>query len=105
MSNEEQLIQELQQRYENLNTKKIQTRTNLENAEAELERLRAQAREKYDTDDVEELREKLATMKKENEKKRKDYEESLDEIERRLKKVEDDYSTASTGETDRETSE
>ena len=55
-----QTIEQLQERYRGLHTKKIQADTNLENAKNKLDELKKEAREKFGTDDVEELREKLA---------------------------------------------
>ena len=55
----EQTIEELQQRYQLLNTKKIQSETNLLNATQLLDNLKKEAREKYGTDDLDALREKL----------------------------------------------
>ena len=47
----------------------------------ELERLKKDAREKYDTDDLNELRKLLDNMKAENERKRAAYQAELDRIE------------------------
>src|SRR5262245_1560510 len=88
-----QSIEELQKRYQKLNTRKIQAETNLENARMQLERLRKEAREKYGTDDVDELRNKLNQMTAENEEKRSKYQVELDGIERELEAVEQKFAT------------
>jgi chromosome segregation ATPase len=93
-----QTIEQLQQRYQSLNTKKIQSETNLENARKELDRLRKEALEKYGTDDVEQLRKKLEQMKAENEEKRRNYQADLDRIESELAEIETKYEAASSGE-------
>lgn len=86
-------IDELKNRYENLNKRKIQAETNLEHATQLLEELKTQARKEYGTDDVEELRKKLAEMEAENERKRASYQEALDRIETDLAAVEAQYKT------------
>ncbi|HVJ84444.1 MAG TPA: hypothetical protein VM452_02305 [Caulifigura sp.] len=93
-----QSIEELQRRYQTLNTRKIQSETHLENARKELERLQRDAREKYGTDDVDELRKKLDQMKSDNEEKRRSYQADLDRIETELSEIETKYQGAgSTG--------
>ncbi len=67
----DQTIEQLQARYRDLHTKKIQADTNLENATNNLAALKEEARQKFGTDNVDELREKLEAMKAENEEKRK----------------------------------
>ena len=51
----EQSIEELQRRYQLLHTKKIQTETQRDGAKSRLDDLKRQAREKYGTDDLDEL--------------------------------------------------
>lgn len=97
MSNSEQSIEELQLRYNGLNTRKIQAETNLKNAEKQLDQLKQQAREKYGTDDVEQLREQLTEMRNENDRKRREYQAELDRIDGELTKVDQEYSDATEG--------
>lgn len=87
----EQSIEKLQERFSQLNKRKIQAETNLDNAREQLEKLQAEAREKYGTDDLAALREKLAQMKAENEAKRAAYQEQLDKIEADLADVEQKF--------------
>ena len=61
-SAEPQPIEELQKRYERLNTRKIQADTNLENATKQFESLKEELRKSYGTDDIAALREKLDTI-------------------------------------------
>ena len=89
-----QTIEQLQARYRDLHTKKIQADTNLENAKSKLKELKDEAREKFGTDDVDELREKLRAMKAENEEKRKKYQAELDRIETALQNVETNLDAA-----------
>ena len=95
----DQSIEELQERYNQLHTRKIQAETNLKNAEQSLDKLKAQAREKYGTDDLEALQKKLAEMKEENDQKRKDYQQSLDKIEKDLSAVDQKFSDSAAEET------
>lgn len=97
-SNGEQSIEELQQRYSKLNTKKIQAETNLENARRQLADLQRQAREKYGTDDLAELKQKLADMQAENEAKRAAYQQDLQRIENELADVEQKFAASKTHE-------
>ena len=90
----EQTIEQLQTRYQSLNTKRIQAETNLQNAQNQLTALQKEARDKYGTDDVAELQKKLEAMKAENESKRRQYQEDLDRIERELKSVDEKFSSA-----------
>ncbi len=85
---EPQSIEDLQSRYQKLNTRKIQAETNLGNAKKQLEQLQQEARDKYETDDLAALRNKLDAMKAANEKKRRDYQQQLDRIESELHTVE-----------------
>lgn len=87
----QQTIEQLQSRYEALNTKKIQAARDLEHATRSLDDLKREAREKYGTDDLAALRDKLATMKRENEEKRSKYQADLDRIETELADVERKY--------------
>src|SRR5262245_24653287 len=90
-SNGEQSIEELQQRYAKLHTKKIQADTNLEHARKQLEQLRKEARDKYGTDDLAELRKKLDQMQAENEAARAGYQQELERIEADLTAVEQKF--------------
>ena len=91
----QQTIEQLQQRYQQLNTQKIQAATSLEHATGQLDALRKEAREKYGTDDLAALQEKLAAMRAENEQKRRTYQADLDEIQAALKAVEAQFAAAS----------
>lgn len=86
-------IEKLKQRYETLRDKKTEADTLLRTAEAELQKLKAEARERYGTDDLEALKKKLGDMEAENRRKRQEYQALLDGIERDLKDVEDQIQT------------
>jgi chaperonin cofactor prefoldin len=92
----EQTIEQLQQRYQELNRKKIQSETQRDSATTRLEELKAHAREKYGTDDVAKLQEKLAEIITENARKRAKYQEDLDKIEKGLADVEAKFSEAAS---------
>jgi len=84
----EQSIEELQQRYEKLHKKQIQADTQCEVAKKRVDELKAQAREKYGTDDLTELQKKLDELIAENAQKRAKYQQDLDKIETDLAAVE-----------------
>lgn len=94
MAENEQSIEELQRRYNELNERKITANANLKTARTQLDKLKQQAIEQYGTDDVDELRKKLQEMKDENERKRREYQESLDKIESELERVDQEYADA-----------
>jgi chromosome segregation ATPase len=89
----EESIEQLQNRYADLNTKKIEAGVNLENATRTLNTLKEEARQKFGTDDVADLQEKLKAMKVENEEKRKNYQAELDRIETELAAVEERFTS------------
>jgi uncharacterized Fe-S cluster-containing protein len=91
---EVQDIETLKSRYESMREQKTRAETLLGQAQAELERLRAEAQERFGTDDLDQLRAKLAAMEAENLKKRKDYQGLLDGIERDLRSVEEQIESA-----------
>ena len=93
---EEQPIEVLQQRYEKLNTKKIQAETQHTTAEKRLNELKASAREKYGTDDLAALQKKLDDLIAENARKRSEYQTELDRIEADLADVEKKFADATT---------
>jgi len=94
----EQPIEQLQKRYQDLNRRKIQAETQRDSAKTRVDELRAQAREKYGTDDVAALEAKLTEIIGENARKRAKYQEDLDRIEQSLAEVEAKFSDPSAGE-------
>jgi uncharacterized protein YaaN involved in tellurite resistance len=88
---EKQSIEELTRRYQKLHTHKIETETNLKNAQKQLSELKQQALKEFGTDDVKKLQQKLQEMTSENEKSRADYQRSLESIETELAKVQASY--------------
>jgi phage shock protein A len=93
---EPQPIEELKSRFERLDKRKTIVETNATNAEQTVQELQAEARRTYGTDDFNELCEKLATMKAENELKRRNYQAELDAIEAALAKIEAQAASAET---------
>ena len=92
--NGQQTIEQLQQRYQRLNTQKIQSETKLEEAKKQLDKLKAEARQNYGTDDIAQLRKKLQEMKDENERRRAAYQADLERIESELASVEQKFVSA-----------
>jgi hypothetical protein len=92
-------IEELRQRHKGLETQKITAEANLNTSKDRLEELKQQAREQYGTDDLQELQKKLQEMKSDNQRKCAEYQQHLDDIERDLKKVEEQHTEAAAEET------
>ncbi len=92
-----QSIEQLTKRYHQLDRKKTTAEANLKTAQDQLEGLKKEARDKYGTDDLEELKKKLADMEAENERKRAEYQQSLDRIEHELSQVEEQFRSVETG--------
>lgn len=91
VNTEQQGIEELTERYQRLNKRRIEADTNLRNAKERLGELKEKAREEFGTDDLEQLKQELDALRRENEEKRSQYQTSLDEIEGELKKVEREH--------------
>jgi hypothetical protein len=87
-------INALRQWHDDLYRKKIEADANLKTSNENLERLKRQAREKYGTDDLEELRAKLEEMRNENTRKLFEYHEHLTTIEQKLSEVEAEYANS-----------
>ena len=87
-------IAKLRERFEKLNKKKITAEANLQTSNEKLEELKKEAREKYGTDDLAELRASLEEMTEENERKRAGYQEHLTKIETQLADVEAKHAEA-----------
>lgn len=90
-----QSIEELEERYQHLSQEKVRAETNRENAQKRLDDLKREAKERYGTDDIEELRRKLAEMKQENERKKAEYQQHLNTIETELANVEERFAEGS----------
>lgn len=88
---QQQTIEQLKSRYTELDRRRVTAEANLRNATEQLEALKKQAREAYGTDDIEVLKAKLDAMRKENERRRAEYQQHLDAIERKLQDVEREY--------------
>lgn len=88
-----QSIEELTNRYRELDKRKTQAETKLEGARSHLADLQRQAREKYGTDDIGALRQMLEKMTTENEAKRSQYQMDLDRIEADLAEVEQKFAS------------
>ena len=87
-------IESLKRRHRELENQKIAAQTNLDRAAEELDQLKRDAREQYGTDDLEQLRLKLEEMKRDNERKRVDYDGHLAQIENELSQIENDRPVA-----------
>ena len=94
-------IEQLKKKHKELEKQKTTAEANLKTATDNLEVLKEQARKTYGTDNLDELRAKLEEMRRENDRKRTDYQHHLDQIESRLTEIERDYGTARIGSGDR----
>ena len=88
-------IDQLRSRYEELTRRQTVCETRLDSASRELEELKAQARQQYGTDDLDRLEQRLAEMKRENQRLQEDYRAALDAIEASLKEVDRAYQAGS----------
>ncbi|WP_299468902.1 hypothetical protein [uncultured Gimesia sp.] len=81
-------IEALTERFQKLRDRKIESASNLKNAQQSLDKLKQQALEEYGINQLDELKAKLQQIKDENARKRAEYHQSLDEIEAELSKIE-----------------
>ena len=93
-----QSIEVLQKRHQAFQAEKVRFETQRDTALEELDALKKQARELYGSDDVAELESMLTKMKAENEQKRSQYQAALDEIDKTLKAVQDEFAAATEDE-------
>jgi phage shock protein A len=90
MNNPEiQTIEKLRERFQALHTEKVRAEQDYKNAQETLDKLQEQAREQFETDDLDKLQAMLAKIEEENLEKRKEYQASLDQIDANLRMVED----------------
>jgi hypothetical protein len=85
----------LDQRYNALRDKKIAAEANLETCKGALETLKQEARETYQTDDLDTLRRRLQEMEQDNQRKRSEYQQHLTTIENQLAEVDAEHTKAS----------
>ena len=93
---EQQAFEKLRVRYDALSHERTRIDAQKEAAQKQLDEIRESARTQFGTDDLGELEKKLAELRTQNEEKRVKYEASLDEIETKLKQVEDQFEPEST---------
>jgi chromosome segregation ATPase len=86
-------IEALKRKHKDLERQKAMSEANLKTATDQLEALKEEARTKFTTDDLSELKKKLQEMKDQNEQKRANYQKHLEEIQSRLDQVEKNFST------------
>ncbi len=84
-------IEDLRKRYVTLNEQRISTSVHLKNAEESLDKLKAEARESWGTDELEALQKRLEEMTRDNEQRRDEYERHLAKIEADLADVERNF--------------
>ena len=94
MPDSNQTMDQLKKRFEELSLMKVKYETQRDSAASELADLKAQALELYGSDDVKQLEKMLSEMKTENEKKRSEYQASLDKIDANLQSVQESFEAA-----------
>ena len=87
-----QSIDSLQTRFHELNKLKIQVETQRDHALSQLDELKAQAKQQFGSDSVDQLKKILAEMKASNEEKRSQYQASLDSIDAELDAISEKFS-------------
>lgn len=92
-------IEQLQTKYEELNRRKIQAETRHRDASDQLQKLRAQAMTTWGTDDLDQLKLKLVQMQEENESRRQKYQTDLENIESKLREIDEKYASLRGGAT------
>ncbi len=85
----QQSIDELRKRHDTLYTQKNKTEAHLENSERLLAELKQKALAQYQTADLAELQALLDGMRRDNESKRAAYQQHLDDIDTKLKALEE----------------
>ena len=81
----------LKERFTALDRQRVKVEGSLEAANKQLETIKAEAMAQYGTDDLAALRQKLVQMQEENLRKRSEYQKHLDDIEGKLRSVQDEY--------------
>jgi DNA anti-recombination protein RmuC len=90
-NNAAQSIEQLRKRYGELNEQRVTASADYKNAREQLDGLKAAALKEYGTDELDQLRAKLAEMEAENERKRSEYQAHLDKIDADLKEVDQKF--------------
>ncbi len=91
-------IEVLKKRFDALSKQKTIAETNLANAQKNLDDLKRKAQVDYDTDDLEQLKTRLAQMQQENTSKQAEYQQTLEKIEADLRALEQRGQEPSEGE-------
>ena len=86
-----QTLDELTDRFRDLETQKTVVQTRLETTKERLEELLAEAEREFGTRDLDELEAKLKELESENLEKRKTYQKSLDTIEQQLAQIAEQF--------------
>lgn len=86
-------IEQLKKCHKDLEKQKTTAEANLKTATEQLDALKEEARSRYDTDDPAQLKTLLQQMKDENERKRREYQSHLEQIQSRLAEIELQYSS------------
>lgn len=82
-----EILKDLQKRFQDFHNRKIQIQTQRDETNKTLDKLRVEAEAEFGSSDVKVLKEKLAAMTKDNQKKVADYDKQLNDIETKLNAV------------------
>lgn len=88
-------IDALKKEHARLDREKTTAEANLKNANDNLAQLRDEAKRAFGTDDLNELKAKLAQMEADNEMKRAEYQAHLEAIDQKLNQIEQSFANKS----------
>lgn len=82
-----EILKDLQKRFQDFHNRKIQIQTQRDETNKTLDKLRLQAQEEFGSSDLDVLKEKLAAMTEDNQKKVANYDQQLKDIQTKLSAV------------------
>lgn len=88
-----EVLKDLQKRFQDFHNRKIQIQTQRDETNKTLDKLREEAEQEFGSSDLKVLKEKLAAMTKDNQKKVADYDQQLKDIESKLNAVTQQFET------------
>jgi hypothetical protein len=93
----QQHLLELRKQHQSLHERKIATERDRQNLEERLRELHAQAEREYGTSDIEQLRRLLEERRQENERMVREYQQHIEDIQRRLQEIDGGEDAAGGG--------
>jgi hypothetical protein len=90
-------LQELRKHHQSLHERKIATEQDRKNLEQRLQELRTQAEREYGTSDIDQLHRLLEERRQENERMVREYQQHIDDIQKRLIEIDSGEDVAGGG--------